>query len=140
MHNHRNRERPEELGQLRRSRSNADRGLTTNLSENTPVDRIRGRNNVTLIDDEGIGEVLGSATGEGDRDVTAGGWAGTDDATSTAPSDLADEMIFPEAEDPDATIGRGYAGGLAQQDGGVSDLTGNPVEESRNWNVDSLVI
>jgi len=34
-----------------------------------------------------LGEVLGSQTGEGEDIIAPGGWAGTDDATSTAPSD-----------------------------------------------------
>ena len=45
-----------------------------------------------------LGTVVGSATGEADRDVLPGGWEGTDDATSTAPSDLA--FTRPDGSDP----------------------------------------
>ena len=34
-----------------------------------------------------VGDLIGSATGEAEDILTAGGWAGTDDDTSTAPSD-----------------------------------------------------
>ncbi len=34
-----------------------------------------------------LGDLIGGATGEGDDKIVPGGWAGTDDDTSTAPSD-----------------------------------------------------
>ena len=37
---------------------------------------------------DNVGAVMGSLTGEGEEVVAPGGWAGNDDATSTAPSDL----------------------------------------------------
>ncbi len=37
----------------------------------------------------GLGETMGSSTGEAEFSAVSGGWEGTDDATSTAPSDLA---------------------------------------------------
>lgn len=36
-----------------------------------------------------LGETMGSSTGEDEFSAVSGGWEGTDDATSTAPSDLA---------------------------------------------------
>ena len=51
----------------------------------------------------GIGSVVGCATGEQDRDPMAGGWEGTDDATSTAPADLSGISRSPTGRtlDPD---------------------------------------
>jgi hypothetical protein len=50
-----------------------------------------------------LGTIFGSATGERDRDPMSGGWEGTDDANSTAPSDLDGISKFPKGtpEDPD---------------------------------------
>ena len=82
-------------------------------------------------DDIGVGAVIGTATGEQDRDVTAGGWAGTDDATSTAPSDLSGEdqkkaePVNPEQENPDASIGRAYGGGISPCGGGNHGYQGD---------------
>lgn len=42
-----------------------------------------------------LGSVVGSATGEADHDPVPGGWEGTDDATSTSPSDLAQIRLTP---------------------------------------------
>ena len=86
-------------------------------------------------DSETLGEVMGTSTGEEDRDSVPGGWEGTDDATSTAPSDLTPETRDSEEaeEDPDAELGRAYGGGLAKNSGGIADLMGAPVEESRDW-------
>lgn len=38
--------------------------------------------------DLNLGDTLGSGTGETENTMQSGGWAGTDDATSTAPSDM----------------------------------------------------
>lgn len=50
-----------------------------------------------------LGAIVGSSTGERDRDPMAGGWEGTDDATSTAPSDLSGISKYPtgRAQEPD---------------------------------------
>ena len=48
----------------------------------------------------GIGDTMGSSTGEIERAIAAGGWAGTDDATSTAPSDQMGNPATPEDEKP----------------------------------------
>lgn len=93
--------------------------------------------------ENGIGKTLGSTTGEEENAIMAGGWEGTDDATSTAPSDQAvppapvvhaigEELT---GEDPN---GRAYAGGLNPDDGGIVDLAGRPVEESRDWDKDPI--
>jgi len=91
-------------------------------------------------DDNAVGEVLGSATGEEDRDPVPGGWEGTDDATSTAPSDLSEDPLRANRElgeiDPDEVNGRGYGGGLGESDGGIVDIKGSPVEDSRDWEND----
>ncbi len=94
-----------------------------------------------------LADTLGSATGEDEHAIMAGGWAGTDDATSTAPSDMA--FMGPErptnhssgtedveVEDP---TGRADAGGFGPDEGGVADFTGAPVGESRDWEKDSVL-
>ena len=93
------------------------------------------------VKNEGIGNTMGSATGEDENAMQAGGWAGTDDANSTAPSDVAfDKPQKPmnhslglegvEQEDP---TGRAYGGGLNPEEGGVTDITGKAIGESRDW-------
>ncbi len=47
------------------------------------------------------GELMGSATGEGTENIAPGGWEGTDDATSTEGSDLADSEDGLGAEAPE---------------------------------------
>ncbi len=49
---------------------------------------------------------MGSSTGEVERAIEAGGWAGTDDATSTASSDQMGDPPVPEEEKPIHTITR----------------------------------
>lgn len=56
----------------------------------------------------GIGNTMGSSTGESERAIQAGGWAGTDDATSTAPSDQMGNPPLPEEEKPLHTIARDF--------------------------------
>lgn len=56
----------------------------------------------------GIGDTMGSSTGEEERAIEAGGWAGTDDATSTAPSDEMGNPSLPEEEKPFHTITRDF--------------------------------
>ena len=91
-------------------------------------------------DDNGVGGVMGGETGEEDRDPVPGGWEGTDDATSTAPSDLSTTDLDKDAveRDPDEVMGRAYAGGIGNG-GGVTDIKGSPVEESRDWENDPIV-
>lgn len=95
----------------------------------------------TTFSQEELSRTEGAMTGEEDLDTVAGGWEGTDDATSTAPSDLGPQATARRNEenalDPDAPIGRAFGGGIAGADeGGVADLTGSPVEESRDWEHD----
>src|SRR5580765_317550 len=52
----------------------------------------------------GLGDTMGSSTGEEGRAVEAGGWAGTDDATSTAPCDQIGNPPMAEEEKPLHTI------------------------------------
>jgi len=87
--------------------------------------------------DQDVRSTLGSSTGDEENALQAGGWEGTDDATSTAPSDFARPPApvvhgIGESENEDPT-GRAYAGGLDPEDGGVVDLAGRPVEEGRDW-------
>ena len=56
----------------------------------------------------GIGDTMGSSTGEEARAIEAGGWAGTDDATSTAPSDEMGNPSLSEEEKPFHTITRDF--------------------------------
>jgi hypothetical protein len=135
MSTYKDHERPENLVGNQKSHRNHEEGLTAHLSNTRPVDKFSNTEN----NDEGIGAVYGGQTGEEDCDVVAGGWAGTDDATSTAPSDMAGLLPQRNTEiNPDAINGRGYGGGLDYEEGGVSDLTGSPVEESRDWTVDAV--
>ncbi len=90
-----------------------------------------------------LGEIVGSATGEADHDVIAGGWEGTDDATSTSPCDMVNpnpqsRFDANEEEFRDAGLGRASGGGMALDEGGVSDIKGTPVEDSRNWEDDPI--
>lgn len=92
--------------------------------------------------DEGheLGGILGSSTGEEDHEVIPGGWEGTDDATSTSPSDLCQipERDFGK-EDGSGVTGRASAGGLGRDVGGVSDIKGTPAEDSRNWAEEPII-
>jgi hypothetical protein len=56
----------------------------------------------------GLGNTMGSATGEIERAIEPGGWAGTDDATSTALSDQIGNPPLPEEEKPLHTINRDF--------------------------------
>jgi hypothetical protein len=58
--------------------------------------------------ESGLGETMGSSTGEAERAIEAGGWAGTDDATSTAPSDEMGNPPLAEEEKPFHTITRDF--------------------------------
>jgi hypothetical protein len=74
-----------------------------------------------------LGSILGSATGEGDRDVVPGGWSGTEDATSTAPSDLMGISLSPDGQDPVPDINK-----MGDDVSGFSDLleTDEPEENA----------
>lgn len=63
-----------------------------------------------------LGTIIGSGTGERDRDPMGGGWEGTDDATSTAPSDLTGISSSPTGRPIDPNIQK------------VADELGNPSE------------
>ncbi len=52
----------------------------------------------------GLGDTMGSSTGQAERAIEPGGWSGTDDATSTAPSDQIGNPPMPEEEKPFHTI------------------------------------
>jgi hypothetical protein len=64
-----------------------------------------------------LGSIRGTATGEADRDVVPGGWGGTEDATSTAPSDMMGISLSPDGRDPEPDINK-----LGDDVGGFSDL------------------
>jgi hypothetical protein len=83
---------------------------------------------------------VGSATGEEDHDTVPGGWEGTDDATSTAPSDIfpPKRMTGDDVDDGEMSTGRAFAGGIGGKDGGVVDIKGTPIEESRDWEHDPI--
>lgn len=87
-----------------------------------------------------LGETEGSATGEPTHEVLAGGWEGTDDATSTAPSDFAfvPDLRHTDDHGPEAVTGRAFGGGILQEDA-ITDIKGTPVEESRDWESDPIV-
>lgn len=87
-----------------------------------------------------LGETEGTATGEPTHEVLAGGWEGTDDATSTAPSDFESVPDLRHTDDhgPDAVTGRAFGGGNLQADT-ITDIKGTPAEESRDWQSDPIV-
>ncbi|MBI3295924.1 MAG: hypothetical protein HYZ71_14455 [Deltaproteobacteria bacterium] len=62
------------------------------------------RSDLDLAEND-LGSLMGSSTGGAEYTTVTGGWAGTDDATSTAPSD---QIGIPSAEDekPVAMIAR----------------------------------
>ncbi len=93
--------------------------------------------------EDDLGEIRGGQTGEADGDTVPGGWEGSDDATSTAPSDLSPQPFrnaagILEEESADASIGRAYGGGLGSEDGGITDIKGTPIEGSRDWEHDAI--
>ena len=45
-----------------------------------------------------LGSIMGSGTGASEHSTVSGGWAGTDDATSTAPSDQIGNPPIPEED------------------------------------------
>ena len=89
-----------------------------------------------------LGNIIGMSTGEEEGyETVPGGWEGTDDATSTAPSDLMPQPDLDDlTSDPDASLGRGYGGGIGHADGAISDLKGTPVEDSRDWEDEPIVL
>jgi len=103
----------------------------------------RDPNEPLILGDE-LGQIVGSATGEADHDVLPGGWEGTDDATSTSPSDIVNPNPRDNWDDADneefqdAVVGRAAGGGMGRNEGGVSDIKGTPVEDSRNWEEDPI--
>lgn len=88
-----------------------------------------------------LGEVVGTSTGEATEDVLAGGWQGTDDATSTAPSDIGGGTNLKHTDDHGAepVLGRAFAGGALEEEGPISDIKGTPAGESRDWEHDPIV-
>ena len=83
------------ISEMREKRVNALRSLVWKRS---PKARLQSARDEMLL-----GTIVGSATGERDRDPMGGGWEGTDDANSTAPSDLSDISKSPTGRirDPD---------------------------------------
>ncbi len=74
-----------------------------------------------------LGSIRGSATGEGDRDVVPGGWGGTEDATSTAPSDMMGINLSPDGLPPEPDINK-----LGDDLGDISDLLETDTEGADN--------
>ncbi len=72
--------------------------------------------NLTPIDKSfpDIGSIMGSSTGETEQMLVSGGWAGTDDATSTSLSDQLGNPPMPEEEKPLATIRQDFETTLLQ--------------------------
>lgn len=73
-----------------------------------------------------IGSIVGGATGEADGDVVPGGWTGTDDATSTAPSDLPDISRNPSGLETSPDIDR-----EGDDLGNFSDLPETPMGDDQ---------
>ncbi len=76
----------------------------------------------------GLGETMGSSTGEAERAVQAGGWAGTDDATSTAPSDQLGNPPLPEEEKSFQAIERDFDESV-QKDGEQQERSAREADE-----------
>lgn len=55
-----------------------------------------------------LGSLMGSSTGDSEHTMMTGGWAGTDDATSTAPSDQLGNPPIPEEDKSNAEITRDF--------------------------------
>ncbi len=68
----------------------------------------RSRTTEVDISVEDIGDIMGSATGKMENSLVSGGWAGTDDATSTAPSDMIGLPPIPEEDKPISVIERDF--------------------------------
>jgi hypothetical protein len=64
--------------------------------------RRKGVKQGSNADDDDIGNIMGSKTGDSEHSLVTGGWAGTDDATSTAPSD---QMGNPPIPEEDKSVG-----------------------------------
>lgn len=100
-----------------------------------------------------LSDVMGGATGEADDATVAGGWAGTDDDTSTAPSDRIglpeenplDELtggavtdrnsldrVVGQSTDGDGSIEGPATGGGRAIDQLESDLIGRPLDENED--------
>jgi len=71
-----------------------------------------------------LGNLVGSATGEADRQVVPGGWSGTEDATSTAPSDLMGISLSPDGVAPVPDIER-----MGDEVGDISEMQETDTEE-----------
>ena len=76
-----------------------------------------------------LGSIRGSSTGEGEFDIIAGGWEGTDDATSTSPSDLS-AVENKEPTSPEWTTGVAV---------GTTDLRGMRAEDEQDWEHEPFV-
>lgn len=71
-----------------------------------------------------LGDTMGSSTGEAEFSAVSGGWEGTDDATSTAPSDL--------AHPPKPVVHR--ASNVTPEDLPLEELVdGNPLPDSAEF-------
>lgn len=55
-----------------------------------------------------VGSLMGSSTGEEENMLVSGGWAGTDDATSTSISDQLGNPPIPEEEKPLSAIAHDF--------------------------------
>jgi hypothetical protein len=62
------------------------------------MNHTKKRNAEIESDTDDLGEIMGSGTGDSEHSNVSGGWAGTDDATSTAPSDQLGNPATPEED------------------------------------------
>lgn len=83
-----------------------------------------GEINEDQAEEISLGSIRGSATGEGDRDVVPGGWGGTEDATSTAPSDMPGISLSPDGLPPEPDIEK-----IGDDLGDISDLLETNAED-----------
>ncbi len=70
--------------------ANPTKNTTPNPSTVTKEERQSATDDASLPTSRpvNVGQTMGTSTGEDEFNVVGGGWEGTDDATSTAPSDL----------------------------------------------------
>jgi hypothetical protein len=119
---------------IRKNHFGSDPQDLTDVSgpEEKPVDKV--------FKDQELHNVVGMSTGEDEGETVAGGWEGTDDAFSTESEDLVNPRSVEAPEEmADATTGRGFGGGLAEEDGGVADINGSAVDGTRDWTNEPVI-
>jgi hypothetical protein len=82
----------------------------------TQEKKSRGKRKPVDIDSDELGNIMGSATGESEYSNVSGGWAGTDDDASSAPSDQIGNPPIREEDKPITIINRDMNSALQRDD------------------------